>query len=344
MLEKPNIADGSIVQHLRDFYGLNAHGVGFLAAGADVDAAAYRVETDEGTFFIKLRRTVSRHMLSLARFLADERSTQVLAPLPARSGQLATQLGDRAVILYPFIDGLSGFEKTLTEAQWTTLGSALRSVHDAKLPVEVREPVRVEDYASTWRNNVSTHLSSKRQKTDAVARRLAESLDTRRDQIKTIVERAEELASTVRRKSLPEVLCHGDLHGGNVMVAGDGSLAMIDWDDPVMAPRERDLMFIGGGVGGTWNKPLESDAFYRGYGPTVIDAEALAYYRYERIVEDIALTCDRLLQSGEGGKDRALSLRYFMDAFRPNDVVEIADITYASLSKAGQTASGGKPW
>jgi spectinomycin phosphotransferase len=335
MLEKPHIADDSIVQHLRDFYGLNAHGVCFLAVGADVDAAAYRIETDEGTFFLKLRRTVSRDMLPLARFLADEISTQVLAPLPARSCQLSTHLGDRAFILYSFIDGLSGFETSLTEDQWTTLGSALRAVHDAKLPAEFREPVRVEAYTSKWRNKVRAHLSSRRQKADAVARRLAENLDTRRDQIKTIVERAGELAATVRRKSLPQVLCHGDLHAGNVMVAGDGSLAMIDWGDPVMAPRERDLMFIGGGIGGTWNQPRESDAFYRGYGPTAMDAATLAYYRYERIVEDIALTCDRLLESGEGGMDRALSLRYFMDAFRPNDVVEIADATYASLPRAG---------
>ena len=131
MLEKPNIADDSIVRHLRDFYGLNAHGVGFLAVGADVDAAAYRIETDEGTFFLKLRRTVSGAMLSLARFLADERSTQVVAPLPAHNGQLSTHLGDRAVIVYPFIDGLSGFETSLTEAQWTTLGSALRAVKAA---------------------------------------------------------------------------------------------------------------------------------------------------------------------------------------------------------------------
>jgi spectinomycin phosphotransferase len=331
MLEKPDIADSSIARHLRDLYGVNAHGIVFLAVGADPGAAAYRIEANENRFFLKLRRTMSEDMLSLARFLADARRTQVVAPLQARNGRLSTRLDDWAAALYPFIDGESGFELPLTEAQWIELGSAVKAVHDAKPPVEIRDSIRAEDFSSMWRNKVRAHLASRKQGGDAVARRFAATLETRRDQIKTIVDRAEELARVVRTKSLPEVLCHGDLHGGNVMVSGDGSLAIIDWDDPVMAPRERDLMFIGGGVGGTWNSKSETDAFYGGYGSTDIDTDALAYYRYERIVEDIAVFSDELLLSDEGGMDRALSLRYFMDAFRPHSVVEIADRTYGSL-------------
>jgi hypothetical protein len=53
------------------------HGVRFLAVGADVDAAAYRIKTDEGTFFLKLRRTALGDILSLARFLADESRAQL---------------------------------------------------------------------------------------------------------------------------------------------------------------------------------------------------------------------------------------------------------------------------
>ncbi len=94
MLEKPDIEDDSIVQHLRDSYDLNATEVRFLAVGADVDAAAYRIETDKGTFFLKLRRTVSQAMLSLARFLADKGDTQVQAPLLACDGRLWTHLDD----------------------------------------------------------------------------------------------------------------------------------------------------------------------------------------------------------------------------------------------------------
>jgi hypothetical protein len=49
---------------------------------------------------------------------------------------------------------------------------------------------------------------------------------------------------------------------------------IVDWDDPVLAPRERDLMFVGAGVGGAWNREDESAAFYRGYGPVTVDAQS----------------------------------------------------------------------
>lgn len=32
---------------------------------------------------------------------------------------------------------------------------------------------------------------------------------------------------------------------------------IVDWDEPIMAPKERDLMFIGGGVANVWNDPSE---------------------------------------------------------------------------------------
>ncbi len=82
-------------------------------------------------------------------------------------------------------------------------------------------------------------------------------------------------------------------------------------------------MFIGGGVGGAWNTTREETLFYRGYGQTEINRVALAYYRFERIVEDIVEFCERLL-TDEGGENRAVGLGKFVRQIGPNNVVEIA--------------------
>jgi len=153
---------------------------------------------------------------------------------------------------------------------------------------------------------------------------LAASLRANRDDISHIVARAEALGDALRARSPAPVLCHADIHGGNVLIGADQALSIVDWDTLTFAPKERDLMFVGGGVGGVWHDAQEEAWFYQGYGRTEIDWQALAYYRYERIVEDIAAYGEQLLLTDEGGSDRAYGLRFFRDQFLPNNVVEIA--------------------
>lgn len=98
-----------------------------------------------------------------------------------------------------------------------------------------------------------------------------------------------------------------------------------------MAPKERDLMFIRGGVGNVWNKPLEEKLFYKDYGKTEINSTSLAYYRHERIVEDIAIYSKELLLTTDGGKNRIEMYKHFIAMFEPQGVVDIAFKTDESL-------------
>jgi spectinomycin phosphotransferase len=111
----------------------------------------------------------------------------------------------------------------------------------------------------------------------------------------------------------------------------DDTLYIVDWDDPIMAPKERDLMFIGGGVANVWNKPQEEAFFYKGYGKIEANRTILAYYRHERIVEDIAEYGQSLLLTMEGGENRLEMYQHFIDMFEPNGVVDIAFKTDENL-------------
>ena len=142
--------------------------------------------------------------------------------------------------------------------------------------------------------------------------------------IRRLVDHAEDLAKKIQKLFPKFVLCHSDIHAGNVLTVGNDSIYIVDWDNPIMAPKERDLMFIGGGVANVWNRPHEEELFYKGYGKTDVNRAILSYYRHERIVEDIAIYGQQLLLTMEGGKDRPEMYKQFIDMFEPKGVVDIA--------------------
>jgi spectinomycin phosphotransferase len=136
------------------------------------------------------------------------------------------------------------------------------------------------------------------------------------------------------------VLCHSDMHAGNLLIppgtaGGDPSLFIVDWDNPTFAPKERDLAMIGGSS--VWQTAQEEALFYQGYqsdGSQVeIDGPALSYYRYERIIQDIAAFCQALLLTSAGGEDREQSYTYFTGAFLPGHEIDLALQNDAGLSE-----------
>ncbi len=106
---------------------------------------------------------------------------------------------------------------------------------------------------------------------------------------------------------------------------------IVDWDNPLLAPKERDLMFIGGGIDDIWKSKRDEAIFYEGYGKTDIDFTVMAYYRYERVIEDLAAYGEQLLLTNEGGADREQAYRWFTGNFEPGQTIEIAENTYKLL-------------
>jgi spectinomycin phosphotransferase len=109
----------------------------------------------------------------------------------------------------------------------------------------------------------------------------------------------------------------------------EGALYLVDWDTIIRAPKERDLMFIGGGIWDSGRTPSEEEQlFYEGYDPTNINYDAIAYYRCERIIGDIGEYCEQIFLSDEGGEDRIQSFEYLQANFLPRGTIERAYHSY----------------
>ena len=59
----------------------------------------------------------------------------------------------------------------------------------------------------------------------------------------------------------------------------------------------------------------------------------MAFYRYERVIEDLAAYAEQLLLTDEGGADREEGYRRFTGNFEPGQTIEIAEKTDKWLIK-----------
>jgi spectinomycin phosphotransferase len=331
MIEKPTIPDELIASCTQAEYGLEVAKMTFLPLGYDVNTAVYRVQAQNGVdHFLKLRIGKFDPITVLIPHLLNSQEIHtVIPPIETKSGQLFGRFEDFTIILYPFIPGKDGYQVPLTSENWFELGWTLRKVHTARVPPSMAASIPYEVFDRQWREWVKFFQVQIEERTypEPVAKRLSVFMKSKRHDIDRMVRRAEQLAHELCQQPLNLVLCHSDAHPGNYLIADSGELYLVDWDNPIFAPKERDLMFFGSGMVGDQPGGLEEISFYRGYGPVEVNQNALAYYRYERIIQDIAEFCKQLLLTSEGGEDREQALEYFTGSFLPGHVVEVAFLT-----------------
>ena len=329
MLIKPDLKDEEIIACLRDAYGLDIATVSFLPLGADFNTAVYRVITTDGAgHFLELRSgKFLEASVSVPKYLADLGIKQVIPPLATKTGKLWTSLPSFKAILYPYVEGRNGVEAKLSDQQWAQFGAAIKKLHSTDIPASITKDAPRETFSSEWRETVKAFLMRIDNEVfeEPVAVKMALFLKSKRCKILKLVERAEELALAIQKQPIDYVLCRADMHGWNLFVDKENALYIVDWDTLIFAPVERDLMFIGAGI---WDSGLtaaeEESLFYQDYGQTKINQDVMAYYRFERIIQDIGDYCEYIFLSDEGGDDRMQCFEHLQPVFLPNGTIERA--------------------
>lgn len=214
--------------------------------------------------------------------------------LPASDGSLCAESGDDLLVLSEWIEGPPVHPLgLLPRSVRLPLARTLGALH-AGTPRLRLDAAPVEDFSIPFESGLRDSLRAD------LPRPVRELIAPRSARIE------EELAHLLRVRDAasalgaPHVLCHTDVHGGNLILDPHGSLWVLDWEDARLAPCEQDL------AGATnAHVPREEfggfvDAYVAARGePVTLHAELFEFYYRRRCLEDLEAFLDTL-QLGRG--------------------------------------------
>jgi spectinomycin phosphotransferase len=346
MPEPPRIPIELLQACLRERYGLGAETVEHLPRGHDYRAGVYRVVSEHGSVY--LLKATSRPLYEpsclVPRYLHDQGITAVVAPLPTRSGSLWTPLAEGhaewrewrewRVMVYPFLDGETSLTG-MTDDQWQETGHIFRRIHEVPLPPEGFPSIRTESFDPAaylrWvRDFEDQHLQSQQAGDDGSepTQTVRAAWIANQSTIHTALTSLEQLGAALQSRALPAVIAHADLHAANLLRDAADHVYVLDWDEVMLAPKERDFIFI---------REPQAHAFWQGYGSRAseaVDWIALTYFRWERVVQDLIDEAVQALFRDDVGEDaKALAARRFAATFAAGGNVDAAHAAAAHLSR-----------
>ena len=330
MREPPDLTEATLIGVVEAEYGIPVRSLTFLPLGADSASSAYIVQAMDGTItFLKLRAFHGFRSSSLLvpLYLHEQGVPHLLPPLPTIAHASWVMVNDFALSLFPFVEARMGAEAGLSERQWAELGAAVKQIHSIQLPSDLIPAVPREAFIPSRREVIEQLQDAIESNaiSDAVQDELAGFWKSRREDIHILVERANALGSFLREASPSLVLCHADLHTWNILLDSSEHFWLVDWDETTLALKERDLMFVIGGIGRGLVSPKETQCFLQGYGEADIDSKALTYYRYAWAVQDMGAYGEQVFFSpGLGEASRGDALKGFLSLFEPGNIVDIA--------------------
>lgn len=336
MREQPSVSAEVLCACLQAHYNLIPATLDFLPLGLDYRAGVYRIVSGQGISYLLKVKSGSLYEPGclVPGYLRDQGITSVVAPIPTRSHALWTRVEDWTVIVYPFLEGETSW-RGMTDEQWKETGFIFKQIHQVVPPSSGFESLRKETfdptgYAQWIRTFEAQHLQeSSGESTSRHA--LRSSWVEHQPTINAVVVSLEKLAEVLHRRNLPYVICHADLHPANLLRDPAGYVFVVDWDEVMLAPKERDFLFIKESSADSETLP-GAPTFFQGYGQADIDWIALTYYRYERVIQDVIACAENVcLRNDLGEESRADEAQLFQNVLTEGGEIDAAAHASAHL-------------
>jgi len=238
--------------------------------------------------------------LSLSDQLVQEQLLPAVAhPVPTQDQRFAVSFDDHLLILFDWIEGQTVGFGPLSDEVLAKAAVAVGTLHKSTPQIGWPNPPREEfdlPFQEALLNNLDA-LETITSADSAGKQGLQDLLLPRKDEVQRLLVRLEELQARVRGTYHAMVVCHTDLHGGNMILDDQGVLHLVDWEGAVLAPPEHDLHFF------EWDPRFESlflPHYERAFRPIHLDGDTLGFYYCRRNLEDLAEWVVRILYENNG--------------------------------------------
>jgi len=292
MLTESNVDKSLLKKVIQENFGISV--ISLTLVPKWETARACIVETSKhANFFLKIYSddSVPDSAFRFAHDLyAKAGITNITHPVATNNGQMRTQIGDFHIALFDLISGTTAEQHELTVRQLERLGELLARIHQSKTMIgeySVRERFEIpfrDRLVAIFNDMSKISGNSTKYKTQ-----LKFFLEPHRQKFMEELETLRVLQRKVRRKNLEFVNCHGEPSPGNILSSNDGEIYLLDWDDPIFAPKEKDLLFFKDNIG-----PV-----MKGYSvfsqDTVIDQDVLEFYGHLWNLGEIAYYGGKIL-------------------------------------------------
>ena len=246
-MTEPKIDTSLLKRVIQEKFGISVIGLTLVRKWETVRACIVESSTHTN-FFLKiyLDDSIPESAFRFAHDLYSEAGiTSITHPVATSNGQMRIQVGGFHIALFDLISGTTSEQRKLTERQLERLGELLGRIHQSRTIIgeySVREHFEIpfKDRLAAIFNDISKISgNSTKYKTQ-----LKSLLEPHKQKFLQELETLDELQRKVRRKNLEFVNCHGEPSPGNVLTSNSGEVYLLDWDDPIFAPKEKDLLFF----------------------------------------------------------------------------------------------------
>jgi hypothetical protein len=278
--------------HLLDFisqaYGL--HAISFTEAKRGFYGETWRLETPDRVCFVKLdysslHKAVFRDSIVVVEHLCRHGVNCIAKVIKTANGTLFTDYDSAVLGVFEWIDG-ENIQNEMTKIKEYQMLTQVYTISSEGVPLAK------ESFGTAYIDAfLALHERLKSLADDTSTKCLLLLFDDKSDLIRRYLERFMTFAKRCRTDCDHFYITHGDA-GGNIIVSKD-KFYIVDWDEPKLAPPERDAWFC---MHWSWAINAFHEALRQSGIEYALKPDRLAYYCYHNffyyLTEYLTAFCD----------------------------------------------------